>query len=120
MKRLLFSLVLSILLISCSLFPDQRIAFTFTNALGSTIQTVSVYPIHNSELAASSSTLACSQTKTLQLNLKKATKSDSCYVVAIEHEGITTSVEYGYYSNGFPLEKQVSIVIDSEFLDAGK
>lgn len=113
------SLLGSILLCSCSLFSDNSIAFSLTNALDSPIQSVSIFPIHDPELKVFSSSLASGQTILLTLDMNRATKSDGCYVVAIVHEGITTSVEYGYYSNGYPLEKQVGIVITREFLDWG-
>ena len=93
MKAWTVLLLMSILLCSCSLFPDQKIASTFTNSLGGTTQSFSVHPIHNPKLKVSSSKLANGETGTVVLAMQEATMCDGCCIVEIGQEGTTTSVE---------------------------
>lgn len=120
MKRWIVLLLLNTLLFSCSLFPDHSITFSLTNALGNPIQSISIHPIHDPQLVVTSSQLANDQTTTLTLSMRKATQCDGCYVIEVEQSETTTTVEYGYYTNGMPLEELVYITIDEQFLSAGE
>lgn len=100
---------------SCLFHSSQTISFLVGNESTQSLFSVSIYPCHDAQLLKSVSRLDAGDTVLLKLDMRHATKSDGDYVLHFTAEQIEHISHFGYFTNGFPLERMLDIRIEADY-----
>lgn len=121
MKRTLVFGIIILLVMSCELIDDLDsnnfndygtiILFNVKNSTSNDIGMLNISLFNEKDIKIEANVIKQGQSAELFLEMKNASAVDGAYFLQYEKNGNIYEKEFGYYTNGFPLDEIVNIEI---------
>lgn len=119
MKKLFLFLCIfsSIFVISCGTKKDNiEVQFKINNNESFDLENFVIFLSDDKSIKTDSTTVEANSSKNISLNMEFAAKKDGSYTIEYVANGTSVSESRGYYTNGTPLENEISITIENNSL----
>lgn len=92
----------------------STIDFTIKNNNNIPLNSLMVYLSYEPEINTGDYVLESNDQITIRLDMENATEVDGSYTIKYMLNGESQEYELGYYTNGYPLDEVITLVIDNE------
>ena len=121
MKKTVFFLCLPLFLSGCSIFTSfssdtDKAFFHIKNNSKANVTNIVISVSDNQNVKSTKINLPTGKSGDLNLDLTKS-QVDGCYIITYVYNGLSFKKQFGYYSNGYPLEKHHKILINGDKID---
>lgn len=109
-------LILSIFWVSCKDGATSEVEFVITNNEDCDLENLVIYLTEDSDVKTESVIIGPKSTKKVILDMTFAQARDGSYTISYDINNQSKTKEFGYYTNGNPLENLISIVFENSDL----